>query len=188
MAPSSPPSSSRIVPSYAIDLASPPHLRYAKVAQDFGQRMRSLEYLFDEVLDILFAAAILRKSVKFLARKALHRLHDDEETKEIRGIARIAGMDPYLLVAFNTLLDSMLGCTSGAVRVKPTREVFRGDGGSPPNAVRLMHFRTLDWGMDRLRDLLVVLEFVDSSSETPGRVIARSITYAGFVGTLTAVR
>lgn len=56
------------------------------------------------------------------------------------------------------------------------------------NSVRLMHFRTLDWGMERLRDLLVVLEFVNSSSETPDRVLARSITYAGFVGTLTAVR
>lgn len=56
------------------------------------------------------------------------------------------------------------------------------------NSVRLMHFRTLDWGMDRLRDLLVVLEFVDSSSESPDKVLARSITYAGFVGTLTAVR
>lgn len=54
--------------------------------------------------------------------------------------------------------------------------------------IRLLHFRTLDWGMDELRDLLVVLEFVDTSTDDPEHVIARSITYAGFVGTLTAVR
>ncbi|TGJ83288.1 hypothetical protein E0Z10_g5492 [Xylaria hypoxylon] len=45
-----------------------------------------------------------------------------------------------------------------------------------------------DWGMEELQDLLVVLEFVDSASNNPGHVIARSITYAGFVGSLTVVR
>ena len=49
----------------------------------------------------------------------------------------------------------------------------------------MLHFRTLDWGMDGLRKIIVQLDFVN---EAGGDVIARSITYAGFVGVLTGVR
>jgi hypothetical protein len=52
----------------------------------------------------------------------------------------------------------------------------------------MMHFRTLDWGMDGLRSVLVVLEFVKRDSSEPEKVIARTVTYAGFVGILTGVR
>ena len=178
--------SSSSIPSYTIDLAQPPRQRYARLARDYAERMRSLQYLFDEILHALFPAILLRKSVRFMARMTLHRLHDDEETQEIKGISRATGVPLYLMVVFNTVLDYLLGCTSGAVRVRPTPA--EGGGGKVAGPVRMMHFRTLDWGMDKLRDLLVVLEYVDSSSPDPRRVIARSITYAGFVGTLTAVR
>lgn len=53
---------------------------------------------------------------------------------------------------------------------------------------RMLHFRTLDWGMDELRSVIVVLEFVRSDSPEPEKVIGRTITYAGFVGVLTGVR
>lgn len=49
----------------------------------------------------------------------------------------------------------------------------------------MVHFRTLDWGMDPLRRVLVHLDFV---VEPDGEVVASSITYAGFVGVLTGVR
>lgn len=52
----------------------------------------------------------------------------------------------------------------------------------------MLHFRTLDWGMDPLRSVLVQLEFVRSKSEDPEKAIARTVTYAGFVGALTGVR
>jgi len=48
----------------------------------------------------------------------------------------------------------------------------------------MLHFRTLDWTMDPLRKILVQLEFVRTSSATPGQIIARSITYVGFIGVL----
>ncbi|RYP56096.1 hypothetical protein DL771_012159 [Monosporascus sp. 5C6A] len=188
MAPSS--ATQRIIPVYTIDLAVPPHLRYVKLAEDFGEHMRSLRYLLDSILDLLFPLGAFRWSVKLLAKMSLRRLHDEEETQEIKGISETAGVEIYLLVIFNSLLDYLLGCTSGAVRVR-SASGKGSDGNSATNCsvrMRMMHFRTLDWGMDELRDLLVVLEFVDSSSESPDRVIARSITYAGFVGTLTAVR
>lgn len=51
---------------------------------------------------------------------------------------------------------------------------------------RMVHFRTLDWGMDPLRSLIVQLEFV--RDDEPDTVLATCITYVGFVGILTGVR
>lgn len=50
----------------------------------------------------------------------------------------------YLLVAFNLLLDTMMGCSSGGVRVGNAD----GQGGT-----RMLHYRTLDWSMDPLREV-----------------------------------
>lgn len=90
------------------------------------------------------------------------------------------------MIALNVILDSLLGCTSGAVKTAVKRDA-KTMGGEDEEA-RMIHFRTLDWGMDPLRDVLVTLEFVRSDSEKPDEVVARSVTYAGFVGVLTGVR
>lgn len=51
----------------------------------------------------------------------------------------------------------------------------------------MLHFRTLDWDMPALRQLVVKLEFVaDGREDSP--VLATNITYVGFVGVLTGVR
>jgi len=105
-------------------------------------------------------------------------LHSKEQTEELRGIAKAVGLEMYLLVAFNTLLDLFMGCTSGGIRVRD------GDG-SDASTARMLHFRTLDWDMDALRQVAVTLEFVERPG---GPVVARSMTYVGFVGVLTGVR
>ncbi|KAI1355325.1 beta subunit of N-acylethanolamine-hydrolyzing acid amidase-domain-containing protein [Xylaria sp. FL0043] len=171
------------IPRFTIDLAKPPRERYHEVVRDFGPRMRSLTGLFDSLLSVFIASTWLRSIVISLSKICLRRVYDNEENQEIKGISAASGVPLYLLVALNNLLDCLLGCTSGAVPIS--------SGKTPRQAgdeTRLLHFRALDWGMDELRDLLVVLEFVNSASDNPGRVIARSITYAGFVGSLTAVR
>ncbi|CZS90012.1 uncharacterized protein RAG0_01159 [Rhynchosporium agropyri] len=91
-----------------------------------------------------------RKLVEWLASIFLYRVDSSEETKELRGISEASGIDLYFLVALNVLLDSLLGCTSGGVMTSMGQK--GGDG------KRMMHFRTLDWGMDPLRSVLVVLE------------------------------
>jgi hypothetical protein len=77
------------------------------------------------------------------------------------------------LVALNTLLDLLMGCTSGSARTQ--------EG----SISKMLHFRTLDWEMDALRHIVVNLEFIQSPSS---KVIARSVTYVGFIGVLTGVR
>ncbi|KFY35812.1 hypothetical protein V494_05571 [Pseudogymnoascus sp. VKM F-4513 (FW-928)] len=184
MPPISPPAVSTLsredgIPKYQIDLSLPPEERYLLLAKDFSTRMQEVVPLFDEVLETLVSSAILRRLLHFLARIFLWRLYSSEETRELKGIARAANIDLYYLVALNVALDGLLGCTSGGVVVKPSWGKEREE--------RMMHFRTLDWGMDRLRGLVVVLEFVRSADD-PDVVVARSVTYAGFLGVLTGVR
>lgn len=168
------------IPIYRIDLGSPPEERYAQLATDFAVRMRAVIPLYEEILSLLLVYRPLILIAKAFVSCFLRSVWDPEQTREIRAISRIAGIDTSLVVVLNTLLDSLLGCTSGAITVRA--------GNEAKSPGRLLHFRTLDWGMPALRDLLVVLEFVDSSSTKPERVLARSITYAGFLGCLTGVR
>jgi hypothetical protein len=100
-------------------------------------------------------------------------VYDTEQTRELRGISKATGVEMYLMVAFNVLLDLFMGCTSGGVRITEN------------GVEKMVHFRTLDWGMDVLRRVVVQLDFVEKEG---GPVVARSITYVGFVGILTGVR
>ncbi|KAM6486987.1 beta subunit of N-acylethanolamine-hydrolyzing acid amidase-domain-containing protein [Trichoderma sp. SZMC 28011] len=181
------------IPTYRIDLSLPPSKRYVKLATDFAPRMKQITPLFDTVLESVLPWSFLRSIVKFAALLILRRVYSSEETQELMGISKASGVDMHFLVALNLLLDILLGCTSGGVltRIKKGKggETHLGEKqtGTEPG-VRMMHFRTLDWGMPELRSVLVVLEFVRSNSKEPETVIARSVTYAGFVGVLTGVR
>ncbi|GAW25885.1 putative n-acylsphingosine amidohydrolase protein [Rosellinia necatrix] len=176
------------IPRFTIDLARPPRERYDEVVRVFGPRMRSLAGLFDTILSKVIISPWVRSTAGVLSKLCLRRVYDKEENEEIRGISAASGVPLYLLVALNNLLDCLLGCTSGAAPVKPTITWENTGDGASQDCTRLLHFRTLDWTIHGLRELLVVLEFVDSSSDDRSQVIARSITYARFVGCLTGVR
>ena len=160
-------------PKYIIDLSRPPIERYKHIAQDFKNQIASLPGLFDEIVYGLHLKLPL-KTVQYLAYLCLRRVHNHEETEELRGIHQVTGVEMYLLVAFNVLLDLLMGCTSGGARVNDRR-----------GKIRMLHFRTLDWGMDALRKVVVHLDFVEKPG---GTIIASSVTYVGFVGVLTGVR
>jgi hypothetical protein len=87
----------------------------------------------------------------------------------MEGIAAIAGLPLHLVIAFNTFLDMMMGCTSGTAPSQQTGEI--------------LHFRSLDWGMEELRPLVIQVEFTRG-----GSIVARAVTYAGYTGILTGVR
>lgn len=160
-------------PRYTIDLSLQPRDRYRKVAQDFKSELQGLHVLFDEVVQYLHPRISIG-TVRLLARLLMRRLSSREETEQLRGINDITGVDMYLLIALNVLLDLLMGCTSGGVRVE-----------AEDRWSKMLHFRTLDWGMDALRQVIVHLDFVET---TRGPIIASSITYAGYVGLLTGVR
>ena len=160
-------------PTYTIDLSLPPRQRYKRLAEEFKDEVITLPFLFDEVIKGQIPN-INPNRIKTLAKILLRRVYDKEENEELKGIHEITGIDMYLLVAFNVLLDLFMGCTSGGVKVTGK------EGGT-----QMRHFRTLDWGMPALRKVVVQLDFVRTSG---GPVIASSVTYAGYVGVLTGVR
>lgn len=156
-------------PTYQINLSLPPELRYCKIARDYVGQIHELTTLFTEVIA---SSGLSVSVVRFFCRLLLRRLSNSEETAELRGISKAINIDMYLLVAFNTFLDLFMGCSSGGAKVSDNK----GD-------TKMLHFRTLDWGMDQLRKVVVKLEYVKH-----GEVIGTSISYVGFVGILTAVR
>ncbi|KAL0767281.1 hypothetical protein CaCOL14_010131 [Colletotrichum acutatum] len=170
------------IPIYKIDMGKPAEKRYIKLAKDLAPKIREVSPLFDEVIEAIFPQG-LSGFAKFTSRFTLRKVFDPEQTKEIKSIAEVAGVPAHQLMALNTFLDLMLGCTSGAALVRGDSERKAVDG----DPDRLMHFRTLEWGMDILRDILVIIEYVDTRNGS-NEVIARSVTYAGFVGMLTGVR
>ena len=161
---------------FTIDLSLPPEQRYLEVCDAFKSEMLNLTSLFDEIVgDII--PFLSTNWLHFLCRMLLRRVYDKEENAELKGISKATGVQIYLLVCFNVLLDLFMGCSSGDAVVKASDDQ---DCGS-----KMVHFRTLDWGMPSLRRVIVHLDFV---SEKSGPVIASSVTYAGYVGVLTGVR
>ena len=161
------------LPKYIIDLSLPPVRRYQHVAADFKAQAAALPALFDDMV-LGWKPHAHVNGIRKLARLMLRRLHYKEEDEELRGISQTTGIKMWLLVALNVLLDLFMGCTSGAARV-----------GEEQDGTRMLHFRTLDWGMDPLRKLIVQLDFIRKPGDN---VIASSITYVGYVGVLTGVR
>ncbi|KAF4953266.1 hypothetical protein FGADI_6132 [Fusarium gaditjirri] len=168
----------REIPKFTVDLSLPPETRYDHIVPHFKAAVDScdLPSLFYALLDELvgkFAGKILAAVSPLIMR----RVPSDEENAELVGISKSIGIPMHILVAFNVLLDLLLGCTSGGVRTL--------DPGSGAKATRMLHFRTLDWGMDQLRHIIVELDFV----RTPGGpVVATTVGYLGYIGVLTGVR
>ena len=159
-------------PQFTIDLSLPPRQRYAHLAPYFRREISNLTCLFDEILQLV---PYLPARVKTLIAKTMFRyLYDNEENEEIIGISKATGVDLYLLVAFNVVLDMLMGCTSGGARIKTSK-----------GQMKMLHFRTLDWGMDPLRRIVVELDFVEYKG---GPVVATTVTYFGYVGVLTGIR
>lgn len=161
-------------PRFTIDLSLPPEQRYLEVCAAFQEEIHGLVPLFDEVVGEI-ARVIPLKWLKRLSRLLLRRVYDSEENRELKGISQATGVDMYLLVCFNVLLDLFMGCSSGGAAIRNEKG----------NGSKMVHFRTLDWGMPSLRQVVVQLDF---KTEADGPVVASSITYAGYVGVLTGVR
>ncbi|EXJ70109.1 uncharacterized protein A1O5_07182 [Cladophialophora psammophila CBS 110553] len=166
-------------PTHVIDLSLKPEDRYKALAQTYKTELRGLTALFNSLLSDIGLSRLYHGPINLLTRLLLRSLNSAVETAELRGIAKVTGVPMHLLVSFNVILDCLMGCTSGAVKVL--------EAGRPKLQTRMLHFRTLDWSMDPLRSIIVQLEFVRSRSATPGRIVARSVTYVGFVGILTGI-
>ncbi|KAL0059063.1 hypothetical protein AAF712_014240 [Marasmius tenuissimus] len=159
-------------PLYQIDLSLPPKERYKEISCDYKTRLQRISPLYDEILDYTTFPWLFKGIAKLLLR----RVYSEEENDEITGISETTGISKHLVVAFNTFLDLLSGCVSGGTRVVDA-------AGSNGTSGKVVHFRGLDWEMDVLRSLTICVEYIRD-----GQVVARGVTYAGYVGVLTGVR
>jgi hypothetical protein len=164
---------------YRIDLDLPPRERHKEICRAYEQELIGIQGLYEEVLELVTPSRRALWALKLAARLMLRRVHSDEETEEMRGISEVTNVPIHLIIAYNTFLDLLSGCTSGGVKVKDIGKESEEEKGR----TGIVHFRGLDWGMDALRDLIVGVEYMRN-----GKIVARAITYAGYVGTLTGVR
>ncbi|KAK4210353.1 hypothetical protein QBC37DRAFT_475068 [Rhypophila decipiens] len=195
-------------PKFTINLSLPPENRYDHVSSSPAMKeailKADIDNLFDSIIEMeflpfipfgsgpgsAFLAKAVKRTIRGLARIAIGRVYTDEETAELKGISRGTGIPMFLLVCFNVLLDLLLGCTSGGVLFDGAKQQAQAEPSPRGTAKaqdkrRIAHFRTLDWGMNPLRHLVVELEFVRHEG---GPVIARTVGYFGYVGVLTGVR
>ncbi|KAH8902118.1 hypothetical protein BR93DRAFT_948236 [Coniochaeta sp. PMI_546] len=174
----------RTIPTFTVDLSVKPEDRYAHIIPQILPHIRraKLTDVFDDLINQIvpgYIGGVVKKSAQLLLR----RVYSAEENAELQGIAKATELPMYLLVAFNVVLDLLLGCTSGGVRVE---EPVGGRSSSQTKwRSHMVHFRTLDWGMDPLRELVVELNYVRSPG---GPVVASTVGYFGYVGVLTGVR
>ncbi|KAJ3322248.1 hypothetical protein HDU76_013929 [Blyttiomyces sp. JEL0837] len=191
------------LPVYLIDLDLPPAYRFRQVAVDYKDKLSILS----NVLDFIITSGTLHPDLQAcLEAKQKHRKRHaatpvSEYMEELQAFTSACGgkVSMKAFLAFNTLLDSLLGCTSGAVRSFGREEDSVDDdrssssissgtkkrktGDHSNDRSQMLHFRNLDWGMDELRGLLVQLNFVRG-----GVVVAEAISHAGYTGVLTGVR
>ncbi|KAH9479829.1 N-acylethanolamine-hydrolyzing acid amidase [Psilocybe cubensis] len=143
-------------------------MRYSLICADYVHEIRDMVEVYKGVM----ARTPAPRIVHFLARMLLRKVFTKEETEEISGIARNTGIPLHIVVAYNTFLDLFSGCISGGARVAACA-----------GKSKVIHFRNLDWDMEPLRDMIIRVEYMIG-----GRVVARAVTYAGYIGVLTGVR
>ncbi len=106
------------VPRYTINHALPPAKRYEHVALDFKSQATELPVLFDELVQEYLPLISVTK-VRRLARMVMRKVHNQEENEELRGISRVMGVELWLLVALNVLLDMFSKRCSQVIITQP---------------------------------------------------------------------
>jgi hypothetical protein len=144
-------------PLYTVDLSLHPRQRHAHICNDFKHHIKDLVPIYWQLLN----GTRIPRFLDILARRLLRRVYSNEEQEEIMGIVEATGMPKHLVIAYNTFLDLLSGCSSGGVRVKDA-----GDG----KQTGIVHFRGLDWEMEPLRKIIIRVEYVRD-----GNVVARCV-------------
>lgn len=143
-------------PVYRIDLSLPPRMRHQQICKHYKEQLQQLVPLYYDILNQTSFPRVLG----FLAKCVLRRVYSQEENEEIDGIVEATGLGRHLVVAYCTFLDIFSGCISGGAKVN--------DAGPQGKDSSMIHFRNLDWDMEPLRDLIIVVQYLRD-----GEVVAR---------------
>jgi len=149
------------VPTYQISLDEPPERRWEPVIRDYRQRIKGiydhLEAQQSGLLSTLISGAI---SLGSNFNMVLHEA-------EIQSIAKACDIPFGKLVILQIMYELCACCSSLVFTI-----------GDKP-----VHVRTMDWALEELKDLTIMVEFTHHN-----KVIYKAVTWAGYVGVMTAVK
>jgi len=175
-----PTESNRTIPRVTISLDDSPTTRWNDVVTPLSGEIKGL---LDEFLNMIpgFVKVPLLKYIDSHADEMIAAFPRDYG-KEIEAIAGVTGIDKGMMIVYNIFYEVFGLCTSVVAQDKQGN---------------VYHARNLDFGLflgwdlknrtwaitEKLRPLLFIADFVKD-----GKVLYSSVSYAGYVGHLTAVK
>ncbi|KAL4230413.1 N-acylsphingosine amidohydrolase (acid ceramidase) [Mactra antiquata] len=176
-----PPSKSRDVPEYTINLDDPPSQRWNKVASDKRNEMRNILEAFKSFISEFgeFASAVIYY-IDLLGPGIIDIIPQPYQD-ELKGISNVTGIELGEVILYNIFYEIFTVCTS--VIAENT-------------AGELYHARNLDFGLfmgwdvknrtwsitEKLRPAIVNIKWMKN-----GKLLYKSVNYVGYVGILTGI-
>ncbi|CAF1667380.1 unnamed protein product [Adineta ricciae] len=170
------------IPSYVVDLDTPPFLRWKEIAIQYKSEIRDLlNYTKSYVINVwpmsTFLLDIMHTQLPLIANTLPEPYSD-----ELKGISQASGISLGEIVFYNVFYEVSLLCTSIIAQDQQGR---------------IIHGRNLDFGyllgwdrtkntwalLSKLRPLVISVNYTKH-----GQVHYRSISFAGFIGALTGVK
>lgn len=153
------------LPEYDIDLSAPPSERWTALITEYRQEILEVVKWYKKNNSTLTSGAI-PKLAGFLNRSG-SILHG----QEIASIASTVGVKTGIVALLQFIYEINSCCTSVVTHYQES-----------DRSLRPQHCRSMDWPLDILKRLSVVVRFVKN-----GQVLYRAVTWVGYVGILTAV-
>lgn len=151
------------VPHYIVNLDLPADQRWTEIIDAYRGRIQAAERLIVEMLGNGWMMYGLEKALASAAHLGLVGYVD-----ELKGIARRADISLSKLILLHLMYEASAHCTSIVMQL---------EDGTP------VHIRTMDWGLDMLKNLTIEVEF-----RRDGRPLYTTTTWAGSVGVFTGMR
>jgi len=149
--------------TFTINLDSSPDQRWKDVVDRYKDRFPRVIQEIDRILassGYLGTVALWLCNVFTFFGSIMYK-------EELKSIARMAGIPLNKLILMQICYEMFSACTSLVMKRSDDTNV---------------HFRTMDWEMDFLKDLTINVDFTRN-----GKTVFRGITWAGYVGIVTGM-
>jgi acid ceramidase len=153
--------------TYKINLDIAPELRWNKVIED---HLSLFPNVLNHIDQMLKSYGFMGKCAQFTC-KFFHKIGSIMYKKELTSISKQANIPIDKLILIQIIYEMCACCTSVVIPIQT---------GNDPGYN--LHFRTMDWEMDFLRDLTINVEFYKK-----GRLLFKGVTWAGYVGIVTGM-
>ncbi|CAF3873076.1 unnamed protein product [Rotaria sordida] len=165
------PSDVSVPPRFVVNLDSPPMLRWQHILRLYRDQLREVEKKIDSMVSEIVGQWMgpMFENVLSTIMAGITQLGLVYYGQELKGFSRDTGMPLGKLVMIQFVYECFACCTSIVCQDEQTN--------TP------MHIRTMDWGLDFLKQLTIDVDF-----QRNGQTVFKGTTWIGYVGILTGMR